>query len=184
MYFVHQVIDSFMRHYGSKLNTFSWGIRVERNVHTKRSVLVYSRSAILATVLGGLAVSCQESKVAQCNRLTTVANQTASEVQTIVQANLVPNENALSQVAMQYDRGIALMKEINLSDSQLQTYQQRFVALYTNVAKSARGVAQGIGEQNREATEQTYGTFQSAVSLEAPLVQEMNTYCTSASAPQ
>jgi len=146
--------------------------------------LGYWRSITLAAVLGGLAVSCQESKIAQCNRLTTVANKIAGEVQTIVQSNAVPNSGALSQVAVQYDQGIAAMREINLSNSQLQAYQQRFVALYTDVAESARSVAQGIGEQNREATEQAYGTFQSATSLEVPLVQEVNTYCTTSSASQ
>ncbi len=177
MYPVHKVICFLVWHSVSSLNIFLGRSLAQQDFHPKRSASAYGRSAILATVLSTLAAGCQENKIAQCDRLTTVANQTVSEVQTIVQANAAPSGDAFSQVAIQYDRGIVAMREINLSNPQLQAYQQRFVAFYTDVAESARSVAQGIGEQNLETAKQAYGAFQSATSLEVPLVQEMNTYC-------
>lgn len=142
------------------------------------------RTLILTTVLSGLLASCATSKLAQCNRLTEVANKTAGEVQTVVRDHTVPNNSAFLKVAAEYEQGKAAMKAVNLSDSQLQAYQQRFVALYTDVATSAQNVAQGMGTQNLEAATQAHQTFQSATSLELPLVQEVNTYCGSSSVSQ
>lgn len=138
------------------------------------------RSIVIATVVSGLAVGCNERKITQCNRLTEIANKTAGEVQTVVRDNAVPNNGAFLKVAAQYDQGKTDMQAVNFSDPQLQTYQQRFVEFYADVAKSARDIAQGMGEENPEAAKQA---FQSATSLEVPLVQEVNTYCGSPASP-
>jgi hypothetical protein len=142
------------------------------------------RTLVIAVVLSGLVVGCQESKIAQCNRLTQVANKTAEEVQMVVRNHTVPDNGAFLKVAAQYEQGQVAMKAVNLADPQLQAYQQRFMALYTDVATSAKNVAQGMADQNLDATTQAHTTFQSATRLELPLVEAVNTYCGSASTPQ
>lgn len=144
------------------------------SVHiTSRPIIRLSFAAILSMLMA----SCGESKVSQCNKITTIANETVGEVQGVVQANSIPNNEAFLKVADSFDRGRTEMERVRVADQQLKEYQQQFIAMYSEVGRSARELANAMGQQDFDAAREAHSAFQTATGQEEPLVNAVNEYC-------
>lgn len=130
-----------------------------------------------------LVTGCSDNRAAQCNRLTEVTNKTVGEVQTIVSASNQPNAKALEGVADSFERGRQEMTAIPLSDEELKSFQQRFVQLYQDVSTSARTLAEALNAQDFAAAQKARSEFQAVTQREAPLVKDVNEYCSTAATP-
>jgi hypothetical protein len=123
----------------------------------------------------------------QCNRLIEIANRTVDEVQTITQAAGPEDTAAHLKVAEVVDQAAGDLQSIELSDEQLQSYKQQFISMYTSTSKATRqlvNVVDGSPEvpviEQAQAAEQAYQELRSATSQEGPLVDNVNTYCSTA----
>jgi hypothetical protein len=132
----------------------------------------------IVTALGLLAVSCGESKVSQCNKLIEVANNAVTEVQNVTSAAQPQDVNSMTKIAETADKATADMQALELSDEQLQGFQQRFVTMYTDTSKSTRALVDAVNKKDAAAAEQSYKDLQAATGQESALVGEVNTYCT------
>ncbi len=126
-----------------------------------------------------LLASCgrPQPTLVQCNQLTQLANDTVEDVQVIVRTNAAPNATALTQVSERFDQSKEEVEALQLSDSQLQTYQQQFLTMYTETSRTARELAIALDQQAFEDAREARTKFQAAISQESTLVEQVNTYC-------
>lgn len=128
--------------------------------------------------LGFLAVSCTDSKVSQCNKLIEVANQAVTEVQSVTQNASPDNVEAMSKIADAADKAKADMQSIKLGDEKLQQFQGRFITMYTDTSKATRDLVTAASAKDADSAQKAFDSLKTATDLEAPLVNEVNTYCT------
>jgi hypothetical protein len=131
----------------------------------------------LAAALGVSAIGCSQNRVAQCNQLIEVANQAVTDVQAITENASPDDPAAFLRIADTADQAQAGLATIELTDEQLQTYQERFVALYTNTSESTRNLVEAVNAQDNQAAQQAYDSLQQAIAAEPELVNEVNSYC-------
>jgi hypothetical protein len=128
-----------------------------------------------------LMVSCTESKASQCNRLIEVANQVVSEVRTVsqdVSQNTAPgNVQAIGKIASAADDAKQKMQSLNLGDEQLKQFQTRYIQMYTEISQSSNELVKAANAKNPEDARTAFDSFKKAIGQEAPLVEEVNTYC-------
>ncbi|MDX2100869.1 MAG: hypothetical protein SFW36_24075 [Leptolyngbyaceae cyanobacterium bins.59] len=135
-------------------------------------------AALLATVIGGLATACGESKVSQCNKLSAVVNKVAKEAQALSKANKPDDQFAqLSKAADSLDGYAAELQQVQLKDETLKGYQTRFVAIYTDTSKASRSLVDAFKKRDQKAGNAALNSLQEVASREDPLLKEVNTYC-------
>lgn len=117
----------------------------------------------------------------QCDSLITAANQAMSDMQWAVLGSTNSNDSnqALLQIADIADQASSNMHTLELTDTQLQTFRTRYVAIYTDAAQANRALVAAVRQQNMQAAQQAYETITSSTQQEEPLVNEINTYCRS-----
>lgn len=133
--------------------------------------------ATLAIGFGTLTASCSASKVSQCNQLIEVANSAVESVQTVTTTSEPQDVNAMIQIADTADQATTEMQALELPDEQLKAYQGRFVTMYAETSRASRALVAAVNEKNTQAAEEAYSALQTATGQEAPLVEEVNTYC-------
>jgi hypothetical protein len=139
----------------------------------KRAIAV----STLAT-LSFLAVSCSDNKVSQCNKLIKVANEAVSAVQTVTQNANPDNVEAMSKIAETADTAKSNMQALQLGDGKLKDFQSRFVSMYTDTSKATRDLVAAAGVKDATAAQKAFDSLKTATDKESPLVNEVNTYCT------
>lgn len=132
----------------------------------------------IAVALGTLATSCGASKVAECNELIEVANNAVEEVQTVAAAAQPEDVTAMLQIADTADQARSAMETLELSDEQLQGFQQRFITMYNETSTATRSLVSAVEAQDQAAAESAYNNLQAATGQETSLVNEVNAYCT------
>jgi hypothetical protein len=132
----------------------------------------------MATAVGLLAVSCGASKVSQCNNLIEVANNAVTEVQAVTATAQPQDVNSMLKIAETADQATADMQALELSDEQLQGFQQRFITMYTDTSAATRALVDAVNQKNSQGAQQAYSDLQAATGQESALVNEVNTYCT------
>jgi hypothetical protein len=143
----------------------------------KPTIAVAGVAAVAIGVIG-----CSGNKVAQCNRMIEVANQTANQVRAVTQNTSPQNVEAMTKIADTTDQAAAEMQSVEVTDEQLQTYKDRFITMYANTSKATRELVTAIDAKNGEAAEQSYTALQTATSQEGALVTEVNNYCSGGAA--
>jgi hypothetical protein len=143
-------------------------------------LLPYRRSiAISALVgLGFLVTSCTDNKVSQCNKLIKVANEAVSSVQAVTQNASPDNVEAMTKIAEAADKAKADMQGLQVTDEKLKAFQTRFINMYTETSKATRDLVAAAGAKNAAAAQASFDALKTATDKEAPLVSEVNTYCT------
>lgn len=148
-----------------------------KKIASKRFVSV----AIAATSVGFLTFGCGESKVAQCNKFTTVANKAkdfASNSQAL--KNITdPNQIAekIGQLADQLDTLNKEMKGIGFSDDQLKSFQTQFTDSVGTGATSMRDLSSAIKSKDAAKATSSAKNLQD-VGLKINKVEgELNKYC-------
>ena len=120
---------------------------------------------------------CSETRQAQCNRLITVANQAVREVEVVVQANQMPNNEAFLKVADSAQKAKTEMQAVQLTDPQLVAFRDRYVSHYDKLGQSARTLVDAIQKQDFAIAKQAQESFQAVTREEPGLVSEINGYC-------
>ncbi|BAY62590.1 hypothetical protein NIES22_26640 [Calothrix brevissima NIES-22] len=139
----------------------------------KRITMISSTVAI-AFVFAG----CGESKVAQCNKITKVANQAVTLGQDLGKnTNQQKGSKVLTEVAAKIDTISTEMKGLEIKDEKLQGFQSRFLSLYGNTSKSFKDAASAIDKKNLKGTNAALLNLKNNSSEETKLVNEINTYC-------
>ncbi|MBW4654098.1 MAG: hypothetical protein KME20_13835 [Kaiparowitsia implicata GSE-PSE-MK54-09C] len=135
--------------------------------------------SLIGSVSLVLLASCgrPQPTLVQCNQLTQLANNTVEDVQAIVQTNAAPNAAALTQVSERFDQSKEEVEALQLSDPQLQSYQQQFLTMYTETSLTARELAIALDQQAFEDAREARTKFQVAISQESTLVEQVNAYC-------
>lgn len=122
-------------------------------------------------------MGCSESKVAQCNRLIEIANQAAMDVEAVTQSASAEDTEAFRTVASTADQAAENLEAIELSDSTLEEYKQRFITLYAETSAATQALVDAVEQQSPQEATDAYNRLQSATQQEGPLVDEVNNYC-------
>lgn len=116
----------------------------------------------------------------ECSSLIAAANQAVADVQATTQSS-GGDVSGLLQIADIADQSVGRMQAIPLTDPQLQGYRDRFVSMYSSTGQASRDLVSAVQQDDPSAAQQAYDAIVSATSQEGPLVNEVNTYCSSSS---
>lgn len=164
---------------------YPWKIfRLIPMITAKRSALRRTFPvAIAAALLSVLTVACGESKVAQCNKFTTVANKAKDFANNseALKGERDPNKIAdkIGQLADQLDSLNNDMKAISLSDDKLKSFQTKYADLVSIGAKDMRSLAGAIKSRNAAELERSSKSLQDVGPKLINIDQELNNYCKS-----
>jgi hypothetical protein len=139
--------------------------------------LCYRASISAIAILGLTLAACGESKVAQCNRLISVANEAVTAVQDVTTGASPDDPEALNTIADTADQAVVNMQALEFEDEQLQSYQGRFVSMYQETSRASRAIYAAVNALDNEAAQQALTDLQTATGQETALVDEVNTYC-------
>jgi methyl-accepting chemotaxis protein len=148
-----------------------------KKIASKRFVSV----AIAATSVGFLTFGCGESKVAQCNKFTTVANKAkdfASNSQAL--KNITdPNQVAekINQLADQLDTLNKEMKGIGFSDDKLKSFQTQYADLVGTSATSMRDLSSAIKSKDAKKANSSAKSLQDVGPKLVNVDQDLQKYC-------
>jgi methyl-accepting chemotaxis protein len=150
-----------------------------KNIAPKRFVPV----AIAAASVGFLTFGCGESKVAQCNKFTTVANKAkdfASNSQALKNTT-DPNQIAdkIGQLADQLDSLNNEMKGIGFSDDKLKSFQTQYADLVGTSATSMRDLSGAIKSKDPAKANSSAKTLQDVGPKLISVDQDLQKYCSS-----
>ncbi len=145
------------------------------HVHSffNRRLISTSIIAIAAVVLAG----CSEGKVSQCNKLIEIANQAATDVESVTQSSSPDDPDAFLRIADTADAASEQLETLDIEDETLQGFRQRFITLYVETSSATRELVTAVNEQNAPGAEEAYNRLEAATNEEGPLVDEVNDYC-------
>ncbi|HLO89098.1 MAG TPA: hypothetical protein VK203_29390 [Nostocaceae cyanobacterium] len=140
----------------------------------KQSIILSSTAAIALLFAG-----CGESKVAQCNKITKVANQAAQvSQQEGKNAQTKKDSASFKKFASKIDEITTELKAIEVKDEKLQGFQTRFVTVYQDLSQGLKDTAVAIDKKNAKAINSILTKMQKTSNDETSLVKEINSYCT------
>ncbi|NET31409.1 MAG: hypothetical protein F6K19_05330 [Cyanothece sp. SIO1E1] len=131
---------------------------------------------LLSVVPTGVAAPDDSNLRTDCNRLNGVVNQVTGELSTVF-SHRADAAELFSQVVAITEKAVLSFEAIQLVDSQLQNYSNRFTTLYTNVGNASRDLVDAERAQDQAAAQSAYDAFRSAVRPEGILINEMKRYC-------
>jgi uncharacterized protein YycO len=120
------------------------------------------------------------AQTVECSSLIAAANQAVADVQSATQSG-AGDVNGLLQIADIADQSVGRMQAISLTDPKLQGYRDRFVSMYSSTGQASRALVSAVQQDDVSAAQVAYEAIVNATSQEGPLVNEVNTYCGSAS---
>lgn len=133
----------------------------------------------LLALISLIAVSCGQSRVAQCNKMIQVANQAVSDAK-VVTNNLPKDDSqaeAMRQAAAIMDKASTDMNAIEVTDETLQDYQASFAKMYSDMSQAMGEFAVAFEQKDRQAAEAAQMNLQQATTPERQLVDTLNAYC-------
>ena len=142
----------------------------------QRQYTVFFTTTISITLL---IVSCSDSKVNQCQKITNVTNKAASEAKAFAGGGKAKNPDAMLKAADTMDKAAEEMAAIKVSDSKLKEYQTGFIKMYRDTSKSTRGFVVAFKKKERPAVESTLKNLKQAIAPEPSLLNGLTTYCKS-----
>ena len=139
-----------------------------------RQYTVFFTTTISITLL---IVSCSDSKVNQCQKITKVTNQAASEAKAFTDGGKAKNPDAMLKAADTMDKAAKEMAAIKVSDTKLKDYQTGFIKMYRDTSQRTREFVTAFKKKERPAVESTLKNLKQAIAPEPSLVNGLNTYC-------
>ncbi len=130
----------------------------------------------IAASLSLLATGC-ETKVAQCNKLTKVANAASTEFQEMGKDQKADKVEQLKKAADRLDQYIKDMDGIELKDEKLVGYKGRFNKMYGEIRDASRALVTAAQAKDVAGTKSAFEKMMTGVKQETPLVTEVNQYC-------
>lgn len=130
----------------------------------------------IAASLSVLVTGC-ETKVAQCNKLTQVANAASAEFQTMGKSNNPDKLAQLATAADRLDQYIQNMSAVELKDEKLVGFKGRFIQMYGEIRDASRALVTAAKAKDQKGAQSAFTKMTSGVKQESPLVNEVNQYC-------
>ena len=131
---------------------------------------------ISSLAISMLVVSCGESKVSQCNKLSEVVNKAATEAQEMGKGG-GDQLGELEKAATSLDGYASELEGIKITDETLKGFKDRFITMYRDTGTASRSLVAAAKEKNRGAGEKALKDLQAATGQETTLVTEVNAYC-------
>jgi hypothetical protein len=134
--------------------------------------------ASVAAALGLWLVGCSENRSSQCVKLIGVANKAVNSIETVTTpAGAESSIEALRKIAEVADETTKEMKGLNLTDSALTAFRDRFIIMYEATSTATRSLIQASSARDTAASQRAYDNLKASTSQESPLVEEVNKFC-------
>lgn len=146
----------------------------------RASIPFLRRYAVILPMTATLTLSlasCGESKVTQCNKIITVANQAVNDAKTVTNGGQSSDPNAMLKAADAMDKAAKDMEAIKVQDDKLKNYQSGFIGMYRTTSKATREFVAAFQKKDRPAAETSLKNLQQATRPEKDLVSQINGYC-------
>ncbi|MCW6038926.1 hypothetical protein K4A83_22115 [Spirulina subsalsa FACHB-351] len=132
---------------------------------------------VLTVILALTAFGCAPSRDAQCKSVIQIANGAVEEAKKLTNGGQTNEPQAMLQAADAMEQAAEGMKALELTDEQLQTYQNGFIEMYAQTAEATRNFVDAFEKKDRPRAEAALANLQRATQPEQELVQGINTYC-------
>jgi hypothetical protein len=121
--------------------------------------------------------SCTETKSQECAQIITLANETVAEVERITarEKSTAPQAALLASDTMEL--ASEEMRDLNISDPQLQTYQKQFAQMYEETAAATRSFVKAYNQKDINKLKPARQELKKATALDQELVTKINDYC-------
>jgi len=134
-----------------------------------RSIALLSTTCLVSVLM----VGCGESKVAQCNKLTTIVNKVEEDT-----GSKAIQVDELTQGAGRLDGYTEELAAIELKDENLKDYQRYFVKMYQDASKYNRDLVSVFNRKDYKAADNALKSRPASMIQELALVADLNKYCT------
>lgn len=131
----------------------------------------------LATSIGLLMVGCGESKVSQCNKISTVVNKAANEAQNASKSNNPDKVGELEKAANNIDQYAKELEAVKVKDDTLQRMQTRFIKMYRDTSQAGHSLVEAARKKDNRGVTTSLKSLSEATQVEGTLVSEFNQYC-------
>ena len=135
----------------------------------------FAASLTIAIVLNG-SFALGSNKVAECNRISTIVNQAATEAQSS-SSNTKDPVGELEKVSRHMTRYAAQLDKLQIQDSQLRNLKARFAKMYRETATASTAMVTAARARDEPKMSESLTALQRATSQEDSLVSEFNKYC-------
>jgi hypothetical protein len=134
----------------------------------------YVSLALVATSLSVLTVACGESKVAQCNKFSDIANKG----QAIFSGKSAPkNPSDIGQIADQVDKLKTELDGLKFGDDKLQSFQKQYSELMGSLVTDMRGLVKAVESKNTAELQKIAKNMQEIGPKGVTIDAEFKKYC-------
>jgi lipopolysaccharide export LptBFGC system permease protein LptF len=130
----------------------------------------YTSLTVTAIFIAFLTYGCGESRIVQCNKLSTIANQAKTLTTPSDAEGFDRLADAIEKIA---DR----MRAVKLEDAKLKDLQGQFANIYAESARAARGIGKAYSAKKSEEIAKITKETKSIGNRESSLIGETNKYC-------
>ena len=142
------------------------------------------RSKIDGKLLFGIALSllfsgCGNNRYTQCEQIFQIANRLNENVNNLSYFNnQQPTEmKSWLEAASAIDRAANHLSALQINDSQLIEYQNKFITIYRIYSQATYDAVKARENQNFQALESVKNDAQKAGQMQQDLIEEINAYC-------
>ncbi|MEC4986125.1 MAG: hypothetical protein SAJ37_19730 [Oscillatoria sp. PMC 1068.18] len=115
--------------------------------------------------------------MSQCKKIIDIANDVATETQTLSDRGNNTDPQAALQVASAFEQAAQAIETLESKDEQLLDYQAGLVQVYYSHSQATRQFLEAYEKKNRGAAEEALKTVREAGNLEQEVVNGINNYC-------
>jgi hypothetical protein len=131
----------------------------------------------LCISLSLLTVSCSQSKIAQCQKITQVTIETTNNTNQLSNNLKTQDPQQVLKVADAFEKAAQNMKNLSIEDRQLKEYQSGFAIIYWGWSDATRNFIKNYRPNNVENLKQAKQRLDAVADKQRELVKGMNTYC-------
>jgi hypothetical protein len=143
---------------------------------SRRSIALLSTVVLTSFSL----VSCGESKVSQCNKLISLANQATDEIKGLQQGgedSTDAKKQQLEKIANSLDTYTKKAEGLSLQDEKLKDFQKQLTALYQQTRDNSRSLLEAVNKKDGKATNTALSKLIQGGATEQSLIRDVNTFC-------
>ena len=158
---------------GKDKNLASKGdIRLKYHSKHERKLLFFG---VLLVLISG----CGKTRYTQCEQIFQIANHLSQNINRFSYFdNGQPTEmKSWLEAASAIDRAVNHLEALQINDSQLIEYQNKFVTVYRIYSQATYDAVKARENQNFQALESAKNDAQKAGQMQQDLIEEINAYC-------
>ena len=117
-----------------------------------------------------------ETTSQQCKKLITIANRAVDEVKALSLTQGDSNDQ-LKKIAATTNQAKTELNKLEISDSKLKSFQDKLISMYTDIHTATTSLLSASASKDSSASLQAYTQLKTATDREAPITDEINSYC-------